>query len=1169
MAQKIPSPEPGITRFEFHLAARVRQTYQFNHLLFPSNGTALQGDYRTCQLLVEPLNTARKATGGKPVSAGQLNALGLLKQIFHLVFHLYRQQIKPQVMKEAIDWLESRLGERSSETVLHEFTTRYPPIAVHDGKLTPREYLDEKSGETQNHEIALEELLMLWLGNINPAAAPLRELIDDRPLDADSPYSELIKQLDDFFHYQPAFGPENQQLIAMLRSPATASPDSLRGQLEFIYSHWSDLLGDALGDLLKELLVAIDLLDEEESHELTGSPGPVEPYEYRSRLQDSPVRFSPDSNWMPSVVLLAKNSFVWLDQLSKKYQRSIERLDQIPDEELDLLANQGITGLWLIGLWQRSRASRTIKQMMGDPDAIASAYSLDDYRIADELGGGEAVENLRQRAWQRGIRLASDMVPNHMGIDSRWVIEHPNWFLSLEYCPYPSYSFTGPNLSQREDIGIFIEDKYYNRSDAAVVFKRVNFHSGEERYIYHGNDGTFLPWNDTAQLDFSKAEVREGVIQTILHVARQFPIIRFDAAMTLAKQHIQRLWFPPPGQGGAIPSRAGRGMTEDEFDRAIPEEFWREVVDRVASEAPDTLLLAEAFWMMEGYFVRTLGMHRVYNSAFMHMLRDESNKKYRQLIKNTLDFDPQILKRYVNFMSNPDEETAAGQFGKGDKYFGVAIVMATMPGLPMIGHGQIEGFVEKYGMEFKRAKLEEKVDQSLYERHRQLIFPLFHRRKLFAEVENFYLYDLFTDSGYVNEEVLAYSNRLRDQRALVVYHNRFGDSRGWIKTSVAYKDSNGNLTQRSLGEGLDLPNDPSSFVIFRDHVSNREYLRRCSEIHEYGLFVELYAYQANVFLDFRIVKDIDGSYRKLSEYLNGRPVDSIAGAMEEMVLQTILMPFRELVDPGLYRSLFTAQETRNAADQKAALSEVGSKSEALLKAISEFTEIKDSLDPVLRKIKKLAAEQYKMPDLTDHYPYPRGRKYKQLAQQINQQLQGNQYNTFLLYSYLFCSPLGKLAQPRDYGQVSAAWFRQWQFGKLVQQIFQQLDFDLAAAAHAAGMVHLLIDHMDWFKIKVSSRRKPLLLLHNWLEDPEIRRFLGVNQYEGIEWFNQQAMESWLSWVLTIGVLEMLSTPGINKEELPKKLTGLYDAIAPIQKAIPASEFQIGKLLALLKPGRKS
>ena len=199
------------------------------------------------------------------------------------------------------------------------------------------------------------------------------------------------------------------------------------------------------------------------------------------------------------------------------------------------------------------------------------------------------------------------------------------------------------------------------------------------------------------------------MIQTILDVARRFPVIRFDAAMVLAKKHVRRLWFPGPGEGGgAIPSRAEYGtMTQAEFDAAMPAEFWREVVDRVAAEAPDTLLLAEAFWLLEGYFVRTLGMHRVYNSAFMHMLRDEDNAGYRRVLKETLEFDPEILKRYVNFMNNPDEKTAVEQFGKGDKYFGVATLLATLPGLPMFGHGQFEGFAEKYGMEFRRATLDE------------------------------------------------------------------------------------------------------------------------------------------------------------------------------------------------------------------------------------------------------------------------------------------------------------------------------------------------------------------------------------------------------------------------------------------------------------------------------
>ena len=383
---------------------------------------------------------------------------------------------------------------------------------------------------------------------------------------------------------------------------------------------------------------------------------------------------------MPTVVLIAKSTYVWLEQLSQKYLRHIYRLDQIPDEELQLLATRGITGLWLIGLWERSRASKTIKRLRGNNDAVASAYSLKDYSIAEDLGGEAAFENLRYRAAMAGLRLASDMVPNHMGIDSNWVIENPDWFLSRWESPFPAYTFEGPDLSADSRVEIKIEDHYYDHSDAAVVFRLRRYREGDTRYVYHGNDGTMFAWNDTAQLDYSKAEVREHVIQVILNVARRFPIIRFDAAMVLAKRHVQRLWFPLPGAGGSIPSRAENAMSEEAFDALMPREFWREVVDRVAAEVPGTLLLAEAFWLLEGYFVRTLGMHRVYNSAFMNMLRDEENAKYRSYLKKTVEFDPDILKRYVNFMSNPDERTAIDQFGSGDKYFGVSVLLATLPG---------------------------------------------------------------------------------------------------------------------------------------------------------------------------------------------------------------------------------------------------------------------------------------------------------------------------------------------------------------------------------------------------------------------------------------------------------------------------------------------------------
>ena len=69
-------------------------------------------------------------------------------------------------------------------------------------------------------------------------------------------------------------------------------------------------------------------------------------------------RFSPDADWMPRTVMIAKSTLVWMEQLARRYAREVTRLDHVPDEELDRLAAFGINALWLIGVWERSPASR-------------------------------------------------------------------------------------------------------------------------------------------------------------------------------------------------------------------------------------------------------------------------------------------------------------------------------------------------------------------------------------------------------------------------------------------------------------------------------------------------------------------------------------------------------------------------------------------------------------------------------------------------------------------------------------------------------------------------------------------------------------------------------------------------------------------------------------------
>jgi len=1140
---------------EFHVSREARDRYQVDEILSTLTGNVILPNFHAARLLAEKMNENRDLVRfpEQAVKAGQINTMGLIDEILHYVAALYREQKNPEMMRQAMDFLEGKVGRPFVDETLRRFVREFPPAAVYKGESDPDSYLEGTTAGIPHRQVVLEEMMLLWLENANPAFSPFQELFDDTALETETAYGQVITGVEEFFASQPPFGPDNQNLVDMLRSPALAVPHSLSGQLAYILEKWGYLLDKHLYRLLRGL----DLIREEEKPHWVGGPGPARVYTFTGMELES-ERFSPDREWMPQLVLMAKNSYVWLDQLSRKYQRPIQRLDQIPDEELAILARWGMSGLWLIGLWERSRASQKIKQLCGNQEAVASAYSLFDYQIADDLGGPAAYENLKTRAWRHGIRLASDMVPNHMGIDSRWVIEHPDWFVALDSSPYPSYRFHGPDLSSDGRVGIFLEDHYYTRSDAAVVFKRLDRWTGSEKYVYHGNDGTSMPWNDTAQLNYLNPEVREAVIQTILHVARQFPIIRFDAAMTLAKKHYQRLWFPEPGTGGAIPSRAEQGLTREQFDALMPKEFWQEVVERVAREVPDTLLLAEAFWMMEGYFVRTLGMHRVYNSAFMNMLKREENANYRSVMKNTLEFNPEILKRFVNFMNNPDEDTAEMQFGKGDKYLGVCTMMATLPGLPMFGHGQVEGFTEKYGMEYRRAYRDERPDEELVRQHERRIFPLLRRRRLFAEVEHFRLYDFFTPEGHVNEDVFAYSNRAGNERSLVVYHNKYATTRGWVRTSVGFAGKTGRgeertLMQTDLGPSLGLRSDANSFCIFRDSITGLEYIRNSKELYDKGLYCELNAYKHHVFLDFREVHDAEwGHYSHLAAYLDGKGVPSVAEALRELSLQPLHQPFIQLINKAMVLPPFT---------ERVNLDEVESKVLQLLRAVKQFTAATGDEKTLAQAIRLKLETVLNLPALKSESPSPENRE---ALAYFKASLSDNPRIWCSLFGWVFVHALGRIVSESNFAQQSRTWIDEWLLGRILTNEFQKVGLEEQAARQAVTVIKLLTTHQRWFASETSDKMRAYQLLESLLRDSDVQQFLQVNRFRDVLWYNKEAFEQLLWWMLLLVVVDLGVSRLRENPDAMKQFADHYRVVHDLQRAGQESEYQVERLLAAIK-----
>ncbi len=1120
--------------FAFRLSKKSLLEYKLDEIYFYSKNVSNKN-----KLIREAAYRINSfSENDKNIGAGFLYSVNLLTEIYKYVISKYRKEFDKYVFKKEFDFLTKTLGADTLVPVINDFLNSFPPEPVYSGRLKPEEYIWNKSDGRYNYEVELEDSLILFLHNNNPALNSLQDLIGIKNLSLGNEFNRYSETAGTFFKTEPKIA-EDTDLLSFLLEPINKFPNNLQGQLEFIKTEWKDLISDKFE---REFLTGFDLLREDVILSGAGAPPPTLIPEYINPGKGAAIgksgfdmlassaedyeeeeNFTADTAWMPKVVMIAKNTYVWLSQLSRKYQRDIYRLDHVPDEELIELKNRNINSLWLIGVWQRSEASEKIKHLRGNIDAVASAYSLYDYEIASDLGGYEAYRNLNERAKQFGIRLAADMVPNHTGIYSKWIVEHPDYFIQSSMPPFPSYKFTGENLSPDPNFSIKIEDGYWSNSDAAVVFERIDNRTGERRYIYHGNDGTNMPWNDTAQLDILKKEVREAVIQKIMDVARKFSIIRFDAAMTLTKKHFARLWYPEPGSGGDIPSRADYALTKEEFNALFPKEFWREVVDRINSEMPETLLLAEAFWLMEGYFVRTLGMHRVYNSAFMNMLMREENHKYRELLKNTLEFEPEILKRYVNFMSNPDEETAIKQFGAGDKYFGVLTMMITMPGLPMFAHGQIEGYHEKYGMEYKRAYYNEEPNTELIERHRREIFPLLRKRRLFSEVKNFWVFPFIDKNGNINQNVFAYSNRLNDEKALVFYNNKYDSVSGQINFSEKKLVDN-QLKLKTLSEALSINPADDIFISFREFISGREFLFKAEDFKS-GFEINLNGFEYRVFTDFTTLP-VTGELTELYSRVGKIGFSSL----EDEIVRTQIKPIHEatlsLFDEEIFSEVISFLSTEGLDKRENLerdISFLTNRFNYLLHQIADFLEIKTDLHIIENSFREilLAVIELRQDVMSSKLQIDKSLR-ENLLLLFEHNYRDNFAYIILLYIRRALEALAK-ASPK---QINI--YDELLFDDICITILSKLGKSKNELDEIRTLIKILTEFPEsvFEEIfttssssigqKIKSFEKTLLSM---LDDDAVKRFIRVNEYEGEQFYLKENFEELIHWYFTIGLIK--------------------------------------------------
>ncbi len=86
----------------------------------------------------------------------------------------------------------------------------------------------------------------------------------------------------------------------------------------------------------------------------------------------------------------------------------------------------------------------------------------------------------------------------------------------------------------------------------------------------------------------------------------------------------------------------------------------------------------------------------------------------------------------------------------------------------------------------------------------------------------------------------------------------------------------------------------------------------------------------------------------------------------------------------------------------------------------------------------------------------------------------------------------------------------------------------------------------------------------WLQDGEVQRFLQINRYRGVLWFNKEAWSELLRRMLLIGAVELTAAPDQAPSKVAHAVLACYEVILELKRAEEKSGYQVLPLMEAAK-----
>ena len=277
----------------------------------------------------------------------------------------------------------------------------------------------------------------------------------------------------------------------------------------------------------------------------------------------------------------------------------------------------------------------------------------------------------------------------------------------------------------------------------------------------------------------------------------------------------------------------------------------------------------------------------------------------------------------------------------------------------------------------------------------------------------------------------------------------------------------------------------------------------------------------------------------------------IHNALRELEYQPVHVPYRELVNGGMFRFLVAQGASREAVRQ------IRTKYQDLLTGIQAYLGQEGKTQKWLTLVSKEYRALVSLNDLGKAYPAPGLAYYKMLSHSLTDGLRDRPTHWAVALAWLFNHGLGRLMDAGDRGEISQSWIEDWLMSKMIKQMLADMGVPTAQLDDRLMLVKSLLRKENWL---IQPQDDLTAVVKAWFGNPQLQSWFKVNRYEDVLWFNQEAMNDWLWWSLVLSTVEIIVH---EKEDIPKKLTAIYRRVEKIKAAMASSQYQVEKMMSVL------